>query len=104
VSCLFSEEREKPELLAQSPIKRKRVAKDSGKTEQQVRMNFLSNFSFLCLSDLRGCGSCTGAMLYNFEKSTTIMSGKPTHSSTISNACSDEEINGCNGRWIIANT
>ncbi|MCI23166.1 signal recognition particle 54 kDa protein, partial [Trifolium medium] len=65
-------EREKPELLAESPIKRKRVARDSGKTEQQ--------------------------------KSTTIMSGKPTHSSTISNACSDEETDGCNGRWIIANT
>ena len=35
-SCLFAEEREKPELLAESPERRKRVAQDSGKTEQQV--------------------------------------------------------------------
>lgn len=33
---LYSEEREKPELLAESPARRKRVAQDSGKTEQQV--------------------------------------------------------------------
>ncbi|MBA0625109.1 hypothetical protein Godav_010349 [Gossypium davidsonii] len=33
---LFSEEREKPELLAESPDRRRRIAKDSGKTEQQV--------------------------------------------------------------------
>ncbi|CAH8379870.1 unnamed protein product [Eruca vesicaria subsp. sativa] len=32
----WTEEREKPELLAESPERRKRVAKDSGKTEQQV--------------------------------------------------------------------
>lgn len=31
-----AEEREKPELLAESPERRKRIAKDSGKTEQQV--------------------------------------------------------------------
>ncbi|KHG26552.1 Signal recognition particle 54 kDa protein, chloroplastic [Gossypium arboreum] len=30
------EEREKPELLAESPDRRRRIAKDSGKTEQQV--------------------------------------------------------------------
>lgn len=35
-SCLLAEEREKPELLAESPERRKRVAQDSGKTEQQV--------------------------------------------------------------------
>lgn len=34
---LSPEEREKPELLAESPARRKRVAQDSGKTEQQVR-------------------------------------------------------------------
>ncbi|KAF2307643.1 hypothetical protein GH714_030545 [Hevea brasiliensis] len=33
---LYIEEREKPELLAESPDRRKRVAQDSGKTEQQV--------------------------------------------------------------------
>ncbi|PPR99267.1 hypothetical protein GOBAR_AA21406 [Gossypium barbadense] len=33
---LFSEEREKPELLVESPDKRRRIAKDSGKTEQHV--------------------------------------------------------------------
>lgn len=32
------EEREKPELLAESPAMRKRIAQDSGKTEQQVLM------------------------------------------------------------------
>lgn len=32
----WTEEREKPELLAESPERRKRIAKDSGKTEQQV--------------------------------------------------------------------
>lgn len=35
---LFSEEREKPELLAESPDRRRRIAKDSSKTEQQVRI------------------------------------------------------------------
>jgi len=105
LSCLFPEEREKPELLAESPSRRKRVALDSGKTEQQVsRINFLSNFYLFCHSGLRSCGFCTGAILSNFEKYTTIMSGKPTCSSTISNACSDEETNACNGRWINANT
>lgn len=37
--CIFSsmlEEREKPELLAESPTRRKRIAQESGKTEQQV--------------------------------------------------------------------
>jgi signal recognition particle GTPase len=37
VSILIcAEERERPELLAESRERRKRVAKDSGKTEQQV--------------------------------------------------------------------
>ncbi|GAU16096.1 hypothetical protein TSUD_339670 [Trifolium subterraneum] len=36
IEAMTPEEREKPELLAESPIKRKRVARDSGKTEQQV--------------------------------------------------------------------
>lgn len=35
---LNAEEREKPELLAESPERRKRVAQESGKTEQQVYM------------------------------------------------------------------
>lgn len=38
--CWFSsftaEERENPELLAESPVRRKRIAQESGKTEQQV--------------------------------------------------------------------
>lgn len=40
--CLSSivEEREKPELLAESPARRKRIAQDSGRTEQQVRPPF----------------------------------------------------------------
>ncbi|XP_020212976.1 signal recognition particle 54 kDa protein, chloroplastic [Cajanus cajan] len=36
IEAMTPEEREKPELLAESPIRRKRVAQDSGKTEQQV--------------------------------------------------------------------
>ncbi|KNA09706.1 hypothetical protein SOVF_151050 [Spinacia oleracea] len=36
IEAMTPEEREKPELLAESPVRRKRVAKDSGKTEQQV--------------------------------------------------------------------
>ncbi|KAL6998044.1 signal-recognition-particle GTPase [Sarracenia purpurea var. burkii] len=36
IEAMTPEEREKPELLAESPAKRKRVAQDSGKTEQQV--------------------------------------------------------------------
>ncbi|KAE9590819.1 putative signal-recognition-particle GTPase [Lupinus albus] len=36
IEKMTPEEREKPELLAESPFRRKRVAKDSGKTEQQV--------------------------------------------------------------------
>ncbi|KZV29231.1 signal recognition particle 54 kDa protein, chloroplastic-like [Dorcoceras hygrometricum] len=36
IEVMTPEEREKPELLAESPVRRKRVAQDSGKTEQQV--------------------------------------------------------------------
>ncbi|KAK8492348.1 hypothetical protein V6N13_035199 [Hibiscus sabdariffa] len=36
IEAMTPEEREKPELLAESPQRRKRVAQDSGKTEQQV--------------------------------------------------------------------
>ncbi|OWM82534.1 signal recognition particle 54 kDa protein, chloroplastic [Punica granatum] len=36
IEAMTPEEREKPELLAESPAKRKRIAQDSGKTEQQV--------------------------------------------------------------------
>lgn len=36
IEAMTPEEREKPELLAESPARRKRVAQDSGKTEQQV--------------------------------------------------------------------
>ncbi|KAL0344797.1 UNVERIFIED_CONTAM: Signal recognition particle protein, chloroplastic [Sesamum radiatum] len=36
IEAMTPEEREKPELLAESPARRKRIAQDSGKTEQQV--------------------------------------------------------------------
>ncbi|KAL7092241.1 hypothetical protein ACP275_12G153600 [Erythranthe tilingii] len=36
IEVMTPEEREKPELLAESQVRRKRVAQDSGKTEQQV--------------------------------------------------------------------
>ncbi|XVF76188.1 hypothetical protein PTKIN_Ptkin13bG0246600 [Pterospermum kingtungense] len=36
IEAMTPEEREKPELLAESPERRKRVAQDSGKTEQEV--------------------------------------------------------------------
>ncbi|KAG4152022.1 hypothetical protein ERO13_D04G098700v2 [Gossypium hirsutum] len=36
IEAMTPEEREKPELLAESPDRRRRIAKDSGKTEQQV--------------------------------------------------------------------
>ncbi|KAI4370174.1 hypothetical protein MLD38_018549 [Melastoma candidum] len=36
IEAMTPEEREQPELLAESPTRRKRVAQDSGKTEQQV--------------------------------------------------------------------
>ncbi|KAK9985834.1 hypothetical protein SO802_030785 [Lithocarpus litseifolius] len=36
IEAMTPEEREKPELLAESPVRRKRVAQESGKTEQQV--------------------------------------------------------------------
>ncbi|RWR82320.1 signal recognition particle protein, chloroplastic [Cinnamomum micranthum f. kanehirae] len=36
IDAMTPEEREKPELLAESPARRKRVATESGKTEQQV--------------------------------------------------------------------
>uniref|UniRef100_A0A803L2V7 signal-recognition-particle GTPase n=1 Tax=Chenopodium quinoa TaxID=63459 RepID=A0A803L2V7_CHEQI len=36
IEAMTPEEREKPELLAESPTRRKRVAQESGKTEQQV--------------------------------------------------------------------
>ncbi|KAJ1422680.1 signal recognition particle 54 kDa protein, chloroplastic isoform [Sesbania bispinosa] len=76
------------ELLAESPVRRRRVAQDSGKTEQQ------------CPSKLW----FTSAILPNFEACTTIMTGKPTCSSTIPNASSYEELDGCNAKWINANT
>ncbi|KAH7554089.1 hypothetical protein ACOSP7_028919 [Xanthoceras sorbifolium] len=36
IEAMTPEEREKPELLAESPTRRKRIAQESGKTEQQV--------------------------------------------------------------------
>ncbi|XP_073013937.1 signal recognition particle subunit SRP54, chloroplastic [Typha latifolia] len=36
INAMTPEEREKPELLAESPARRKRIATESGKTEQQV--------------------------------------------------------------------
>ncbi|KAL1566144.1 signal-recognition-particle GTPase [Salvia divinorum] len=36
IEAMTPEEREKPELLAESPERRKRIARESGKTEQQV--------------------------------------------------------------------
>ncbi|XP_022132862.1 signal recognition particle 54 kDa protein, chloroplastic [Momordica charantia] len=36
IEAMTPEEREKPELLAESPARRKRIAQESGKTEQQV--------------------------------------------------------------------
>ncbi|KAK4343191.1 hypothetical protein RND71_039007 [Anisodus tanguticus] len=36
IEVMTPEEREKPELLAESPARRKRIAQESGKTEQQV--------------------------------------------------------------------
>lgn len=36
IEAMTPEEREKPELLAESPTRRRRIAQDSGKTEQQV--------------------------------------------------------------------
>lgn len=36
INVMTPEEREKPELLAESPVRRKRIAQESGKTEQQV--------------------------------------------------------------------
>ncbi|CAI8614862.1 unnamed protein product [Vicia faba] len=38
IEAMSPEEREKPELLAESPVRRKRVAQKSGKTEQQVTL------------------------------------------------------------------
>lgn len=42
-----AEERERPELLAESRERRKRVAKDSGKTEQQVQFISCIMFSYM---------------------------------------------------------
>ncbi|XP_050380726.1 signal recognition particle 54 kDa protein, chloroplastic [Argentina anserina] len=36
IEAMTPEERENPELLAESPVRRKRIAQESGKTEQQV--------------------------------------------------------------------
>lgn len=36
IEVMTPEEREQPELLAESPVRRKRIAQESGKTEQQV--------------------------------------------------------------------
>ena len=40
----YAEERKWPELLAESRERRKRVAKDSGKTEQQVQFQYYLSY------------------------------------------------------------
>ncbi|KAF5750523.1 Chloroplast signal recognition particle 54 kDa subunit [Tripterygium wilfordii] len=47
IEAMTPEEREKPELLAESPVRRKRVAQDSGKTEQQVSQLVAQLFQML---------------------------------------------------------
>lgn len=96
-SCLFPEEREKPELLAESPARRKRVAQDSGKTEQQVRK---INFLVLCLKDV------ISLLVFRFLtwRIYIIIVGKPSGSSALPNACAYEKSDGCDGRWIYSNT
>lgn len=51
ILLLLSEEREKPELLSESPARRKRIAKESGKTEQQVRHLISWFYTFVSYSN-----------------------------------------------------
>lgn len=49
----IEEEREKPELLAESPAGRKRIAQESGKAEQQVcPIGFKCNLIYFILKAL----------------------------------------------------
>lgn len=80
ILVVFSEEREQPELLAESPARRKRIAQESGKTEQQVEkfLNFVLFHSLLQnITQIRKMVNG-----YYF-----CISGEPTCCSAFPNAC-----------------
>ena len=89
-SCLLAEEKEKPELLAESSQRRKRVAQGSGKTEQQVWIAATSRFLkfWQVLNEIYFLASIIG---------------ESTCCSTLPNACSHEEFDGYHGGWIYSN-
>lgn len=93
VYICWTEERERPELLAESPERRKRVAKDSGKTEQQVgSQSDLRLISFKCQN--------TTNKRFSTMLLFVVWSGERTCSTDIPNESENEELDGSNGRWI----
>ena len=80
-----AEEKEKPELLAESPERRKRIAKDSGKTEQQVLYSFTQKLVQISDKKIQ-------------VVVVVVCSGEPACSADISNESEDEELDGSNGR------
>jgi hypothetical protein len=86
---VYAEERERPELLAESRERRKRVAKDSGKTEQQVQFQYSYHTkSFPIRSSI--------SQTNNQEIRLTVppLSGEPIGRATLPNACKNAENDG----------
>ncbi|KAL8152934.1 LOW QUALITY PROTEIN: hypothetical protein V2J09_010694 [Rumex salicifolius] len=80
IEAMTPEEREKPELLAESPERRKRVAQDSGETEQQVNQLVAQLFQMrVSMKNLMGLMEGNGSIpaLNNLEESMKINQKPP---------------------------
>ncbi|CAM8930522.1 unnamed protein product [Rhodiola kirilowii] len=80
IEAMTPEEREKPELLAESPARRKRVAQESGKTEQQVSQLVAQLFQMrVRMKNLLGVMESGGSIpaLNNLEESLKVEQQAP---------------------------
>ncbi|MCD7452666.1 hypothetical protein HAX54_017726 [Datura stramonium] len=69
IEVMTPEEREQPELLAESPARRRRVAQESGKTEQQVSQLVAQLFQMrVRMKNLMGVMEGGSIPLSNLEK------------------------------------
>uniref|UniRef100_A0A453HNL2 SRP54-type proteins GTP-binding domain-containing protein n=1 Tax=Aegilops tauschii subsp. strangulata TaxID=200361 RepID=A0A453HNL2_AEGTS len=93
INAMTAEEREKPELLAESRERRIRVAEESEKTEQEVwsycyhRITMFHLFSILAFPSMELNRHCHFPLL-----------GEPTGCAALPNARADEEIDGYDAR------
>jgi signal recognition particle subunit SRP54 len=65
INAMTPEERVKPELLARVPARRRRIARGSGRTEQDVA-ELLSRFTAI-KSQMKTLSSIMGGMMGEFE-------------------------------------